>query len=122
MKKIHATFILLTGILLAVGCQSPSQIYAEQRTEAMETVKHLAVGCFRYARDNDGMLPLEMSELKTYVEILINPDEYDLDATGKISEIAFPSKAVLIRHKALLHGGLQAVAFADGHAGIVPVK
>jgi hypothetical protein len=122
MKKIHVIIILLTGILLLAGCQSPLHIYAKQKVEAIETVKHLALGCFYYAQDNDGMLPLETNELKTYVEILFNPDEYALAATGKISEVVFPSNTILIRHKALLPGGLQAVAFADGHTEIISIK
>ena len=88
----------------------------------MQMVKHLALGCHLYVQDNDGMLPLEMTELKPYVEILFNPDEYDLVASGKLSEVVLPSKAILIRHKALLPGGLQAVAFADGHAEIISLK
>ena len=122
MKKLHTIILLLVSVLMLAGCQSPSQIQAEQRIEAMKMVKHLALGCHLYAQDNDGMLPLEMSELKPYVEILFNPDEYDLAASGKLSEVVLPSKAILIRHKALLPGGQQAVAFADGHAEIISVK
>jgi hypothetical protein len=119
--KLNTIILLLTGALLLAGCQSHSQILANQRIEAMQMCKHLALGCFCYAQDNDGMLPLEMSELKPYVEKLFNPDDYDLTISGKISEIVMPSKAVLIRHKALI-GGQQAVAFADGHAEIISVK
>ena len=122
MKKIHAIFILLTVILLLTGCQSPLHIHAKQKVEAMETVRHLALGCFYYAIDNDGMLPLETSELKTYVEIVFNPDEYALATTGKITEVVYPSNTILIRHKALLPDGQQAVAFVDGHAEIISVK
>jgi hypothetical protein len=122
MKKLHTIILPLAVVMLLAGCQSPSQIQENQRIEAMQMVKHLALGCHLYAQDNDGMLPLEMSELKPYVEILFNPDEYDLVASGKLSEVVLPSRAILIRHKALLPGGLQAVAFADGHAEIISVK
>ena len=121
MKKVYTIIILLTGILLLAGCQSHSQILADQRLESMQMVKYLAFSCFCYAQDNDGMLPIEMSELKPYVEILFNPDDYDLTISGKISEIVMPSRAILIRHRALI-GGQQAVAFADGHAEIISVK
>jgi len=122
MKKLHIKILLLAVIMLPAGCQSPSQIQENQRIEAMQMVKHLALGCHLYAQDNDGMLPLEMSEIKPYVEILFNPDEYVLVISGKLSEVVLPSKAILIRHKALLPGGLQAVAFADGHAEIISVR
>ena len=120
--KRYIIILLLACVMLPAGCQSPSQIQAGQRIEAMQMVKQLALGCHLYAQDNDGMLPLEMSELKPYVEILFNPDEYDLVASGRLSEVVLPSKAILIRHKDLLPGGLQAVAFADGHAEIISIK
>jgi len=122
MKKLHSIFLLLVSAMLLAGCQTTSQIQENQRIEAMQMVKHLALGCHLYAQDNDGMLPLEMSELKPYVKILFNPDEYVLVASGKLSEVVLPTKAILIRHKALLPGGQQAVAFADGHAEIISVK
>ena len=88
----------------------------------MQILKQLALGCHMYAGDNDGMLPAELTDLKPYVKEPYNPEAYDLVASGKLSEIVLPSKAILIRQKALLADGQQAVAFADGHAAIISIK
>lgn len=120
MKKLY-TVILLTSVLLLAGCQCPVRNQANERIEAMQRLKHLALGCLLYADDNDGMLPANLNDLKSYVKNL-NPDEYDLVASGKVSEIVLPSKAILIRQKELLSDGQQAVAFADGHAEIISVE
>jgi hypothetical protein len=120
MKKLY-TVILLTSVLLLAGCQCPARNQANERIEAMQRLKHLALGCLLYADDNDGMLPANLNDLKSYVKNL-NPDEYDLVASGKVSEIVLPSKAILIRQKELLSDGQQAVAFADGHAEIISVE
>ena len=120
MKKLY-TVILLTSVLLLAGCQCPVRNLANERIEAMQRLKHLALGCHLYADDNDGMLPASMADLKPYVKNY-NPDAYDLTASGKLSEIVLPSKAILIRQKEPLSDGQQAVAYADGHAEIISIE
>ena len=122
MNKQYTIILLLTGVLLLPGCESSLQKQANERIESMQMLKHLALGCICYAQDNDGMLPAELSVMKSYVEKSFNPDDYILVASGKLSEIVLPSKALLIRQKELLSDGQQAVAYADGHAEIISIK
>jgi len=92
---------------------------ANDRQAAMQTLKQLALGCIMYAQDNDGMLPATQAALKPYVSTSYDPEAYELVASGKLTEIRQPARTVLIRQKARLSGGQQAVAFVDGHAEII---
>jgi hypothetical protein len=94
----------------------PTQASATQA--AMQTLKHLAVGCIIYAQDNDGMLPTTFAALDPYVTTPYESEAYQLVASGKINEINQPARAILIRQKALLSGGGQVAAFVDGHVEI----
>ena len=98
---------------------SDKQTQVNNRLAAMQTLKRLAMGCHMYAQDNDGTLPANLKALKPYVSDSFDAAAYVLVASGKVSEIQQASRAVLIRQKAPLSDGKQAVAFVDGHVEIV---
>ncbi|MCP4452156.1 MAG: DUF1080 domain-containing protein [Planctomycetes bacterium] len=91
---------------------------ANDRQAAMQTLKHLALGCIMYAQDHDGMLPTTFAALTPYVSTSFDAEAYELVASGKWSEISQPGSTALIRQKALLADGQQVVAFADGHVEV----
>lgn len=122
MNKQYTITLLLACLILFAGCESASQIQANQRIESMQMLKHLALGCHIYVGDNDGMLPATLADLKPYVNKPYNPEDYVLVASGKLSDIEQAANAVLIRQKAPLPDGHQAVAFADGQAAIVSTR
>lgn len=122
MKEPHATFLLLTVVLLIAGCQNSSPIEENERFSSMRMLKRLALGCYMYAEDNNGMLPGTMTDLQSYVIKAFDPKAYILVASGKLHEIENASQAILIRQEELLPDGKQAVAFVDGHAEIIPIS
>ncbi|UCD49366.1 MAG: hypothetical protein JSW27_17760 [Phycisphaerales bacterium] len=121
--KIRNTLVMIPTIaLLFAGCQSPSQGRYDDNISAMHLIKQLALGCYMHAQDNAGTLPSTMTDLKPYVDESFDPDAYDLVVSGRLSDIENPGETVLIRRKRLLRDDQQAVAFADGHAAIIPAR
>ncbi len=122
MKKLYSMLLVLGAMVLFSGCQSSLSSRKNERMEAMQAAKHLALGCHMYAQDNNGMLPTTTTHLLPYVEITYDPEAFVMMATGKLSAVEQPEKAVLLRQKASLSDGSQAVAYVDGHASIVTVE
>lgn len=119
MKRLAITSLL--AALLFSGCQSipQKQIYSEIAAKRM--VKQLALGCHLYAQENDGMLPTELAELEPYVLETFDPQDYVLEASGKLHEIMDTPDAVLARQKEPLPNGRQIVALVDGRAAMVAI-
>jgi hypothetical protein len=111
MKKRHSLVLVLSAMVLLSGCFSSLSGKKNERIDAMQAAKHLALGCHMYAQDNDGMLPTTTTHLLPYVDITYDPEAFVMVATGKLSEVEQPEKAVLLRQKASLSGGSQAVAY-----------
>ena len=122
MRHLHTVIRLQVVLLLLAGCQSSPQSRDNDRLSAMQTLKRLAIGCYMYSEDNDGMLPKAMTDLQPYVDDSYDPKAYVLVASGKLTEIENPERAVLIRQIEPLPDGAQVVAFADGHVEVVSMK
>jgi prepilin-type processing-associated H-X9-DG protein len=119
--NVRKTVVLLSTVaVICAGCQSFSKNQLEEeRISAMQELKRLALGCYLYAEDNEGLLPGAMADLKPYVEESFDPDAYELLVSGKLKDVERPEETVLIRRKKLLPDGQYAVAFADGHAEVI---
>jgi prepilin-type processing-associated H-X9-DG protein len=91
-----------------------------QGVRSLNEAHQLALDCRIFALDNDGNLPLSLSELKDTTRDTSTLDTFELVASGKLEDIKDPSRTILLQKKHLERGGKKrAVAYADGHVEFV---
>lgn len=134
MKKLGVAVLLLAFLFMSAGCQrairrrnqilnqnqSQGQRQADDQAAVMGTLMHLAVACHLHAEAHDGVLPAKMADVNTYGRD-INLDDYLLVASGRVLDIDDTGKTILIRKKAPLANGKQAVVYVDGRAAAMPM-
>ena len=99
----------------------------ESHDKALDKLKQLAVGCRAYAKAHGDMLPPSTRDLKPYLPTSVTSDhsfdlgEYDLFASGKLTDIQDPAEVRLIQHTRPSSPNSKClVAFVDGHVEALP--
>ena len=119
MKKLPMTILMLAGLIWLNGCLGSLSTKNNERMDALQAAKHLALACHLYAQDNDDSIPPTTIHLIPYADNTYDPEDFVMVATGKLTQIDNPNETALLQQKIPLADGSRAVAFVDGHVEIV---
>lgn len=123
MKRMILSLLFAVGILTSNGCGIPcvSATARMRARQAMEInrVRQVALVCLLYADEHNQMLPSSLEDLNQYFNESFDSSGLELVAKGKLSQIAAPGTAVMVRSNNVFPDGNHVVAYVDGHGEIV---
>lgn len=104
---------LLAALLLSTGCLTAT------RNQHVDDGKFLATALYNHFEVSNGMLPEDISELRTFTGDDFRLGQFELLLNGHRSDFAQPARTAIFRHR-VASGGGRATVFLDGHVEWIP--